>query len=159
MGRKRTYTDTEFRDAILASISISQVLKRLNLSPTGANYKGFYIRAENLGCDISHFTGRSWAKGKRVKPRYRCTLDKILIKNSKYQNTTVLKKRLIQKKYLANICSICGQGPEWNRNPLILQLDHINGNNRDNRIGNLRILCPNCHSQTDTFGSKKTRGG
>lgn len=54
-------------------------------------------------------------------------------------------------------CEICGQLPEWNGKPLVLQLDHINGDHYDNRIENLRIVCPNCHTQTDTFGTKKLK--
>ena len=48
-------------------------------------------------------------------------------------------------------CVLCGQNNSWNGMKLVLQLDHINGNNKDNRIENLRILCPNCHTQTETF--------
>ena len=66
-----------------------------------------------------------------------------------------LKKRLISEGLKQNICEICGQGPIWNGKPLALQLDHINGNHTDNCLENLRIVCPNCHSQTDTFSTKK----
>lgn len=64
-----------------------------------------------------------------------------------------LKKRLIKEGYKENKCEICGI-TEWMGKPLILQLDHINGNHSDNRLNNLRILCPNCHSQTETWGNK-----
>ena len=59
------------------------------------------------------------------------------------------------KKYECDICKI---GPIWNTLPLVLELDHINGNKRDNRLINLRFLCPNCHSQTPTFRGRKNRG-
>ena len=71
-------------------------------------------------------------------------------------NKTSIKRFLKNNKILDfTICSLCGISDQWNGKKLILQLDHINGNNIDNRIENLRIVCPNCHSQTDTFCNKK----
>jgi hypothetical protein len=65
---------------------------------------------------------------------------------------STLKKYLVEKR--GNDCEECGQGPIWNGKPLILQLDHIDGNSDDNRPSNIRLLCPSCHSQTDTFAAK-----
>jgi hypothetical protein len=59
--------------------------------------------------------------------------------------------------YLPNICNICKLLPEWNGKPLILELDHINGISSDNTLSNLRLICPNCHSQTDTFCGKQNK--
>jgi len=75
------------------------------------------------------------------------------------RNTTIdrkrLKKHLIKAGLLPHKCSNCGQEPKWDNNPLVMVLDHINGINNDNRLENLRFLCPNCNSQTETF----CRGG
>ena len=76
-----------------------------------------------------------------------------MVENSTYSNTH-LKKRLINDGVLEYSCQICGNIGEWNGNPMSLQLDHINGVNNDNRLKNLRFLCPNCHSQTNTYGGK-----
>lgn len=62
---------------------------------------------------------------------------------------------VIRNKIIAYQCQICNLEPEWNNKVLVLQIDHINGINNDHRIENLRFLCPNCHSQTETFGNKK----
>lgn len=65
-----------------------------------------------------------------------------------------LKARLIREGVLPNVCAECGLGPQWNGLPLVLVLDHINGVNDDNRLENLRLLCPNCNSQTETFAGR-----
>lgn len=91
-------------------------------------------------------------KEKEIKKQV--PLQEILVENSNYKSST-LKKRLIKEGLKEDICEICGCTNIWNNNPLTLQLDHINGNHHDNRIENLRIICPNCHSQTETFGNKR----
>ena len=80
-------------------------------------------------------------------------LEEVLIENSTYHINT-LKKRLIKENLLKYECEICGNTGEWNGKPLVLQLDHKNGTNNDNRIENLRFLCPNCHTQTETFAGR-----
>lgn len=72
-------------------------------------------------------------------------------------NLTRLKKRLVDENILEYKCAICGNTGTWQGKKLTLQLDHINGEHTDNRVENLRFLCPNCHSQTDTFGSRQRR--
>lgn len=69
-------------------------------------------------------------------------------------DSAMLKKLLFENGILQNVCSICGQLPIHNGRDLVLQLDHINGIHNDNRINNLRILCPNCHTQTPTYGAR-----
>lgn len=80
-------------------------------------------------------------------------LTDVLIETSTYNNQT-LKKRLIKEKLIKYECVMCENKGIWNGKPLVLQLDHINGKKNDNRFENLRLLCPNCHSQTETFGGR-----
>lgn len=96
--------------------------------------------------------GRLTAQGVRVKP-----LEEILVEHSTYHSNQRLKNRLIKEGLLVDACLLCGLGPEWNGLPIILHLDHINGVRDDNRLGNLRVLCPNCHSQTDTFTGRNVK--
>lgn len=84
------------------------------------------------------------------------SLEDILIENSKFIYTNTLKKKLYKKGIFKNQCVICGIN-EWNGKELVCQLDHINGISNDNRLENLRILCPNCHSQTATYANKKKK--
>ena len=77
----------------------------------------------------------------------------ILVENSTYARHN-LKRRLLKENLLQYVCSCCGNKGEYNNIPLVLQLDHINGVNNDHRIENLRFLCPNCHSQQDTYAAK-----
>ena len=81
-------------------------------------------------------------------------MEDILIENSPYHNIYRLKLRLLKEHLLEYKCGICGNKGEWNGFPLTLQLDHINGIHTDHRLENLRFLCPNCHSQTETFSGK-----
>lgn len=113
-------------------------------------------RLQELDIDISHFKGK--AHGTSDVKKY--SLDEILVRNSIYSNRRALKKRLIEEKLREYKCDICGIS-EWQGKSLSLQLDYINGVNNDNRVENLRFLCPNCHSQTETFSGRniyKSRG-
>ena len=105
-------------------------------------------RCEQLNISTEHFK-ISFNKNKKT------SLEEILVENSTYKNTSRLKERLINEKYLEYKCACCGNIGEWQGKPLVLQLDHKNGNHQDNRIENLRLLCPNCHTQTETYGSKR----
>lgn len=80
-----------------------------------------------------------------------------LIKGDKHRSSKCIKNYLLKNKLVENKCSVCNIPPEWNNKPLTLQLDHINGDHFDNRIENLRLICPNCHTQTDTYTGRNLR--
>jgi len=151
-GKK--YSQEELVEALPQCRSIRQLLLMLGMNETGSAHFSIKQQIKELGLDISHFTGQSWNKGNKDNPTHPSkSLYEILVENSSASNSN-LKKRLLKENILENICSICGQEPIWNNLPLTLQLDHINGIRSDNRIENLRILCPHCHSQTETFCSR-----
>lgn len=141
------WTKEEFEDAVVKSKSIKEVFLRLGNSTTG--YNTFHRYKKLYKIDTSHLCGQILA-GKNQKGRvHQRPLSEILIKDG-----TSLKIRLIKEGLLENKCKICGID-SWDGKPLTLQLDHINGDHWDHRIENLRILCPNCHTQTDTYANKK----
>lgn len=151
---KYKHTKEDLEKAIIKSLSIAQVCRELGIRPVGGNYKTLNSKIEKYEIDTSHFTGKVWNIGKRFKPiKKRRELSEILVENSTAINTTHLKKRLIIEGILEYACAKCGLN-NWNDAEITLELDHINGNNLDNRLVNLRLLCPNCHSQTETFRGK-----
>lgn len=148
---KRTWTTEQFIDAVQSHTSIAQVLNALGLRPAGGNYKKFHQYSNELGIDTSHLLGKGWNKGK-AGTRKAIPLSSILTENSHYQSSK-LRKRLIKEKVFEKECSNCNLR-EWNGFEIPLELDHINGVNTDNRIVNLRLLCPNCHALTPTYRGK-----
>ena len=153
MPKLRTWTDDQLIDAVKESTSITKVVLKLGLVMSGGSHSLVKKRIKNLNLDTSHFKGQGWNKN-----NYKFKLEDALIKNSPYYTNCQFKKRLRQAELLDYICAECGLLPDWNGKELVLQLDHINGINNDNRLENLRFLCPNCHSQTSTYAGRNTKG-
>ena len=134
---------------------MSECCRKIGLSEKGSNGRTqIHKRCKELNIDDSHLSNSHPLT--RHNPQKQ-DMKKILVKNSTYLNRTALKQRLIDEHLLEYRCAICGNKGEWNNYPLTLQLDHINGVNNDNRLSNLRFLCPNCHSQTTTFSGRNKR--
>ena len=149
MPRKRRYTDEELRLAVARADGIADALRRLGRVPRGGNYETFRRRVRELHLDTSHFSGKAWRKGSRRPVVPARSLAELLTVDSPYP-TSRLKRRLLAAGLKAAACEVC-KGTTWNGLPMPLELDHINGRRSDNRIENLRILCPNCHAQTPTY--------
>lgn len=150
------YTKDALEPIIKKSRSIAQVLFFLNLKPTGGNYENIKSRIKDFNLDISHFKGKSWSKKQKLDKRTKKNdfISNILILDDKKRQSSKLKKHLYDFNLKKPLCEKCGQNENWCNEKLILHLDHINGNNKDNRLENLRILCPNCHSQTPTYAGR-----
>jgi len=138
---------------------MKMVLNEIVISQIVSLYNDGYIRSEIAKqLDITEWLVRKSLCGKTRKQTKFLRLDSkdIFVLNSTYSNTN-LRKRIIEEKLLEYTCSKCGLGCYWMAKPLTLQIDHINGISNDNRLENLRFLCPNCHSQTLTFGGRNCK--
>jgi 5-methylcytosine-specific restriction endonuclease McrA len=141
---KRTYSDDQLACAVRDSRSANETLLSLGLVIGGANRKSIWRHINRLDLDVSH-----WDYGRR--PQY--SMEEILVENSTYRNLTALKKRLVDEGLLEYLCSECGIDT-WLGKPITLQLHHKNGKQTDHRLFNLEILCPNCHTQTETYAGR-----
>lgn len=145
-------SDEQFVELLKKSSTISEVLFKLGYTVKGNSwgYSQVKRRMDDLNLDHSIFKGKSaiikTTKLNNIKK------EDILKENCKHQRT-VLRRYIIKNNLIPYKCAICGC-TEWQGKTLSLELDHINGINNDNRLENLRFLCPNCHSQTSTYGSR-----
>lgn len=148
---KYKFTKEQIQEAVNNSLSIAQVCRELGIRPGGGNYKTVNMKLKLYNIDVSHFTGQGWNQGSmRRTTNAGIALEEVLIVDSSYLSTGSLKKRLYKEGLKEEKCEICDI-THWMNKAITLELDHINGLNTDNRIENLRILCPNCHSQTASF--------
>ena len=153
---RRGWSDEDLAAAVRESTSFSEVGRRLGYTTSGGIHRFVKQHIARLGLDTSHFAGQSWAKGKSFAGQRKRPLSEILVQNSTYMSTGRLRRRLIAEGLKVACCEMCGIAT-WHGKPLPLELDHINGDNMDNRLENLRILCPNCHAVTETWCRSRAR--
>lgn len=156
--KTKTYTDEQLKEEIVLARSWRDLSLRLGLCGRGGGaYKSIQNHVNGLKLDYSHFNGRGWSKNK-VFSFLRKEVSFYLKKDGPSIENQALKKKLIENALKEDKCEECGQLPIWNNKPLTLHLDHKDGNNKNNELLNLRILCPHCHSQTENFcGKNKTK--
>lgn len=149
--RRFDWTDDDIRRAAAGARSVRQIMGRLGLDPSrNLGRRTLVRRLRDIGVEPSDLPGQAWSAGTRQPNRYRKPLDEILASGRALIDTHRVKLRLVDEGILTWQCAICGIDA-WRDRPLSLHLDHINGDRRDNRVDNLRLLCPNCHSQTPTY--------
>lgn len=148
-------SDEKFVDLIKNSSNISEVLFKLGYTVKGNSWGFSQVkqRMTDLNLDFGDFKGKNPMK---LKNADRTISKQNLFKENCKHQRTVLRRAVIKDNLIPYKCAICGL-TEWNGKTLSLELDHINGINNDNRLENLRFLCPNCHSQTCTYGSRNQK--
>lgn len=139
-----------FARAVRESTSIAGVLRSLGVTFSGWNYRRVHLQVARDRLDTSHWLGQGYLRGGSHAFSKSTPLSEILVEHSAYSNLVHLKRRLISSSLLRDACYECGI-TDWRGRRLVLHLDHVNGIGDDHRLGNLRLLCPNCHSQTATY--------
>lgn len=143
MARKNNkYSACSLRPVIKGSKSWKEVCERLGLKGLSGSQSHLKKKADMFGLDYTHFPGRSWNKGRVFGPKKPI---KFYLTRKSTAKSHSLKIRLIKEGIKEHECEECGI-TEWNAVPAPLELDHINSVHTDNRLSNLQILCPNCHS-------------
>ena len=155
-GSRRKYTKELLAEVVARSNSTAEVLRRLDLAQAGGTHAHISRTIKAFGIDTSHFGSKPYPNGARQR---RLTAEHILVRRppgSRRQKPRLLMRALLEsgRPYRCAICAVDGT---WLGAPLRLEVDHIDGDYQNNEAWNLRFLCPNCHSQTDSF-SGRSRG-
>ncbi|MEU6460925.1 HNH endonuclease signature motif containing protein [Streptomyces sp. NPDC046976] len=147
------WTRAILEPVVAASISVNEVVRRLGLDSVGGHQANIARRIKAYGLDTTHFTPVVRTERMRDNQRRR-TAEEILVENTSEHAARVPGQRLKRAMIETGVeerCARCGTDPVWRGRPLPLEVDHIDGDWRNNRIENLRFLCPNCHSVTDNY--------
>ncbi|MET9884852.1 HNH endonuclease [Streptomyces sp. NPDC006430] len=153
--------ETLLRDAVTASTSLAETLRRLGRPVVHGWRESLKTWILETGLDTSHFLGQAHLRGKtRAAPSRAAAV--LVQHEGKRRTPTKVLRRALREIGVPDRCDGCGTPPEWRGRPMTLEIDHINGDWRDDRRENLRLLCPNCHAITSTWcrgGVRRPREG
>jgi subtilase family serine protease len=162
MKNTSKYSKIELTSIIQSSFGFSEVIRKLTKKEKVHGGMVDHIKklAIQYEIDFTHFKKNAWNKG--LKSNKSLTIDDLkknylLLNSPKKTCNWNIKNWLIKFNHLENKCQICGCSDIWNSMKLTLQMDHIDGNNLNNELSNLRLLCPNCHSQTINYAGKANK--
>lgn len=154
----KKYTKEWLEELCKDSYSYSEVLRKAGRKSAGGNQALLKEKIKEFDIDISHFTGSRWQKSPHNKPqdysdREKYSLEEIFVMNSPVTQK-VMRGYVERHKLLNYCCQKCGCDGTWQNGKIALEIDHIDGNNTNNQLSNLRYLCPNCHALTETYRGK-----
>lgn len=150
------YTREQLEAAVAASVSFAGVLRHLGVKQAGGSQAYLARRIRREGISTQHFLGPAHQRGRPGRRRPSAEYLVLLPAGSNRTKTPHLR-RALREAGVDDCCAVCGLRAEWLGRPLTLVIDHIDGEWLDNRLQNLRLLCPNCHSQTSTWCRRKPR--
>lgn len=146
-------SDEQFKQIIKDSSSCAAAMRKMGFTCVGGNARNAVKRRLSELCiDVSHWEDKT----KNAHAAILTSHDKYFAINTPHSGGHI-RERLLKYNLIPYKCDICGNIGEWMKKPLRLQVDHINGDHNDNRLENLRFLCPNCHTQTETFAGKNVK--
>lgn len=140
--------------AVASARSTAGVLDALGMPDTGASRRLVKAAIAESGLETGHFTGQGHQRGKPAANRLAASEVLRKLPAGTRRTRTALLRRALNECGVPHVCAECGTGAIWQGQRLVLEIDHRNGDRADNRLGNLRYLCPSCHSQTATHSRR-----
>lgn len=149
---RHRYSNDDLANAVAQSKSFAQVLRILDVKPGGGSQAIIRRKIKELKLSIAHFTGQSWSNGKTLPEKRTKAAD--YLTGKKRISSHKLKQKLFDEQIKDRRCENCNR-TEWYNVEIPLELHHIDGDNTNNSLENLQILCPNCHALTDNYRGKR----
>lgn len=150
-------SEAALREAVPVATSYADVMRALGLPVNDTNHRRVRRRVTQLGLDTSHFKRRTWGSERVHEPKPVAADTLVVLPGGSPRTNRSRLHRALQEIGVLYRCTSCGNTGEWLGRTITLQIDHVNGDWLDNRAGNLRYLCPNCHALTDTWCRRGSR--